>query len=246
MSKIKAGDVFTTRSGDTAAVVEYNGAKNVVVKFQDERGYQVGVTADNLRKGAFRNPGRPSVFGVGYYGIGEHVSKINGKHTRAYRRWNDMLKRGYCPKEKARYPTYSDCSVAAEWHNFQVFAEWFYEQPNSTRKGFALDKDLMVWGNKIYSKDTCSFVPEQINTILNDTGSIRGDLPQGITKTDGKYVVRLSTYSDRIYLGYYADLEEAFSVYQEAKIKHVRAVAEKYKSDLHPRVYENLMTWELL
>jgi hypothetical protein len=245
MGKIKVGDVFSTKKGDEAVVLEYNGCKDVIVKFTDVRGYVVSVVANNLRSGAFRNPGRPSVYGVGYYGIGDHVSKIDGKHTRAYRRWNDMLKRGYCPKEKARYPTYADCSVDKEWHNFQVFADWFYDQPNSTREDFALDKDLMVWGNKTYSKDFCSFVPEQINTLLNDHGSARGDFPQGITKLDDGYVARLSVHNERIYLGYYNTADDAYQVYREAKSAHVRKLADRYKDDLHPTVYKNLMTWEL-
>jgi hypothetical protein len=57
----------------------------------------------------------------------------------------------------------------------------------------ALDKDILYKGNKIYSPDTCVFVPQEINALFVKNDANRGDLPIGVfytlTKTN-KYGVK--------------------------------------------------------
>lgn len=46
--------------------------------------------------------------------------------------------------------------------------------------GWALDKDILVKGNKIYSPETCCFVPQEINNLFTKRKSCRGTLPIGV------------------------------------------------------------------
>ena len=48
--------------------------------------------------------------------------------------------------------------------------------------GWELDKDILVKGNKIYSPDTCCFVPKEVNTVFTKRQSKRGDYPIGVIK----------------------------------------------------------------
>lgn len=44
-------------------------------------------------------------------------------------------------------------------------------------------------------------------------------------------------------LGRYHTVEEAFYAYKKAKELHIREVAEKYKGDISPRVYDALINY---
>ncbi len=102
----------------------------------------------------------PSVHGVGFIGIGKHSSRDNGKVSKSYATWKGMLARCYYPKYQEIYPTYKGCTVHISWHNFQVFAEWF---DMNYIKGYHLDKDIKLEGNKVYNSEYCSFVSAKEN-----------------------------------------------------------------------------------
>lgn len=186
---------------------------------------------------------RPSVYGIGFMGAGEYVSKVDGKHTPAYKTWHGMLRRCYCPKSLARYPTYIGCTVHPDWHNFQVFAEWFERQ--YWAECWHLDKDLISDGNKVYSEETCVFLPQQLNTLLTDSGASRGDLPQGVSRHGRGYQAQLNVDGKLHYLGTYQTPEEAFQAYKFAKESNVKRMAEQYRGLIDPRVYDSLMRYEV-
>ena len=78
-----------------------------------------------------------------------------------------MLKRCYDPKYQEKEPTYKGCTVENHLLNFQHMCKWleenYYEIPGET---MCLDKDILCKGNKIYSRNTCIFVPERINLLF--------------------------------------------------------------------------------
>lgn len=154
-----------------------------------------------------------------------------------------MFKRCYDPKSLARDPTYIGCTVHPDWHNFQNFAKWFECQYRTD--GWQLDKDLTIEGNKVYSSDTCTFVPHQINSLLTDRGSARGDLPQGVVRKGERYVARLNLDGKLHYLGTYATPEEAFKIYKFAKEENIKRMAGLWKGLIDPRVYDLLINYEV-
>lgn len=210
-----------------------------------------------MRTGAIKDYLAPVVSGVGYLGVGDYQTSVveNGKekNSPAYEAWNGVLKRCYNKEWQSKSsPTYAGVTVAAEWHNFQEFAKWYYNNKPSFENP-AIDKDLKIIGNKEYNPQACSFVPLAVNSLFTGTKDDR-ELPRGVhfCNTKKMYIVQLQCgelTSDgkkkQTYLGQYEDREQAIAVYREAKVKHCAEVAERYKDHIDPIVYCNLMTMAL-
>lgn len=145
-------EIYETNGYGKLKVIDYINARNVVIEFIDT-GLVKTVEAGNIRSGRVKDQFMPSVRGVGFIGIGKH--KESGK---AYSHWSKMLKRCYDEKWKKEHPTYSECAVFKGWHNFQRFADWFYENYDESLKYPSLDKDILIKGNKLYSPATCLIV----------------------------------------------------------------------------------------
>ncbi|BBI90487.1 HNH endonuclease [Tenacibaculum phage PTm1] len=112
-----------------------------------------------------------------------------------------------------------------------------------------LDKDLLVKNNKIYSKDTCVFIPNDVNVLITNRRNFRGCLPIGVTtsKNRNKYRSQINIYGKRIGLGYFDTPFDAFNAYKEAKENHIKDIANKYKNEpwMLDKLYNALMTYEV-
>lgn len=183
----------------------------------------------------------PTVRGVGFLGVGDYKATVGGKVTPAYRTWGGMMERCYDPSWHAKQPAYIGCTVTPEWHNFQVFAEWYYAQAKG--EGWALDKDLIIKGNKVYSAETCASVPSEINSLLVNHKASRGDLPQGVSRHRGRYQATIHVRGKQQYLGLFSTPEAAFEAYKGVKEAHVKDMADFWKPELDPRVYAALMAY---
>jgi len=191
-----------------------------------------------------RNTGSttPTVQGKGYIGTGKHKVQVAGKMTKVYRAWAHMLERCYSELFHERQPTYKGTTVCREWLNFQVFAEWFKNAPNSTATGFQLDKDLILPANREYSPAACSFVPAAINSLFNGRQNDTG-LPTGVPSTGKSYRAILVQSGKAKHLGTYSTAAQAHSVYAAAKELQVQRMAEDYQHVLDSRVYQYLIEW---
>ena len=107
------------------------------------------------------NTKRKIVYGVAHNDYAGRI-KENGKHIRSYRSWISMLSRCYGEKELNNRPSYKGCSVCDEWLLFSNFKKWFDDPTNGYQNGYCLDKDILIKGNKVYSPNTCCFVPNEI------------------------------------------------------------------------------------
>lgn len=238
------GSEFDGKDGSRCKVILYRGEHDVLIEFIDEHKYQVSVTARRLRLGSLRNPFRPSAHGVGYMGIGEFSSKLDGKDTLAYSRWSGILQRVYSEKFLDENPTYRGCKVVDEWHNFQVFAKWFTSQKFYGAKGYDIDKDILDPSSKTYGPDTCRLVPNAINKLLLDSKTRRGDLPKGLTATPyNRYAVQLGKKGVATYIGTTDSISEGVEMYKAAKTKHVREMALEYKDQIDEDIFEVLINW---
>lgn len=185
-------------------------------------------------------------YGVGNNSGGKYKTSINGKRTKPYRTWQNMLKRVYCPKTHAKQPTYLGCAITEEWLEYQEFAEWFENHSYSDR-GYQLDKDLLFPGNKVYAPDRCVFVPQQLNTLLLDRGTARGQYKQGVYfyKRDNKFAAQIAINGKPKGLGLFNTEIEAYNAYKKAKGRHVKDMANHWRDDIADEVYHALMNWEL-
>ncbi len=164
-----------------------------------------------------------------------------------------MLERCYSDKYQQKKPTYIGCSVSENFRYYSYFKEWccrqvgFSDLDNKGRK-FVLDKDILLKGNKLYSENTCCFVPVEINSALTRCNSRRGLYPVGVTYDATKTLPFQPTVSfegKNKRLERCASAEEAFYIYKQAKEAIIKSLAEKYKNLIDYKVYEALLKYEV-
>jgi len=226
-------------------IIEYTNCKNCDVVF--ENGFIVkNREYSDVKKGAVKNLYYPEVLGVGYIGSGDFSSKTDKKHTAYYKLWRAMLQRCYDKKYQEKQPTYKECTVVEEWHNFQNFAKWCKEEYNpETMEGWQLDKDILVKGNKIYSPETCCFVPHEVNKLFSNNKLSNITSSIGVGRKGEKYTARLSKNNIREIVVTLDTEEEAFQAYKIAKEKYIKEIADKYKSLITIKVYEAMYSYTL-
>ena len=244
VSKSKAkyeGKVFTSTNSGDFKVVEYIDQKNVVIEFL-YTGTRLVARIGNILNGLVKDRMYPSVYGVGI--TGEKIPVVDGKRCKQRELWVRMLDR--CYSKGKNKPTYEGCSVSENFKYYPFFKEWCEKQIGFDVKGFALDKDILVKGNKVYSEGACVFVPQEINNILTYKKSTNKGLSASVAlQKSGRYSV--SFRKDRITqnLGRFDTPEEAFQAYNQVKESYIKAVAGKWKDQIDPRVYEALMNWKV-
>lgn len=241
---INIGDVFTSAQGDKAVVLEYKKWNKILIEYQDKHKYRAYVTSTNLRKGSFKNPYRPKVYGVGFFGVGDFKGFGDGRPTPEYDAWHSMMSRCYNKQVHKTHPSYADCFVDERWHNFQVFAEW-YTSHEHYGLDYHLDKDLLVAGNKVYSPETCSLVPVQINNLIGENQRNKGSYPAGVSyhKAKKKYTAAVGHDGKKIYIGAYNCPVEARKAYLEVKKRLVREKALEWKGKIRRDIFNALMNW---
>lgn len=175
--------------------------------------------------------------------LGFGINDLDVRDDTAYRRWRHAMVRCYSKDYLSRFPTYIGCSVCEEWRYFSNFKKWF---DTHYVDGWCLDKDILVKGNKIYSPQTCCFVPNEINTSLNKCKNGRGSTDIiGVSYRRGKYIARLSEFGKCKQIGVFDDKIDAFNAYKKAKEKYIKKLADKWKGQIEPRVYEALYNYEV-
>jgi len=185
---------------------------------------------DKFLKGCMKSPYDLSCCNTGYLGEGYRPKDI----PIIYRCWLQMINRSCSVNFKNLCNTYIKVTVDKRFHNFQNFIEWYYQNyyqfPNEM---MSLDKDILIKNNKIYSPDTCIFVPQRINILFIKCDKVRGDLPIGVFYSNGcnKYIseLRISIPKTKnLFLGTFSNPEEAFYAYKEAKESYIKRVADYY------------------
>lgn len=235
----RIGEVKTMNCGELATIIEYNNRNDIIVEFK-EYNEKIRTTYANFTKLNIKSKFAKCTYGIGYLGIGKYKASHNKKDTLVYKYWERMLERCYSMRFHENNPTYESCSVCEEWHNFQNFAKWFEENYYECNgEIMQLDKDILCKGNKVYSPDTCVFVPKRINTLFIKCDKVRGDYPVGVNyyKKYDNFIARCNTLEKRVNLGYFDTPEEAFYIYREFKEKYIKKVADEYKDKIPLKLY---------
>ena len=173
------GKIFKSKSSGDFKVLKYNDKKNVEIQFVDT-GFEAVVQLGSIRNGNVKDPYVPSVCGVGISGT-KYPITINGRNTKEYSLWCDMLRRCYSDTYKKKHPTYEGREVSNKYKNYEYFYEWCQNQIGFGVNGFELDKDLLIKGNKVYSESTCVFTPKEMNQVLVKRESSRGEHLIGVS-----------------------------------------------------------------
>lgn len=203
---------------------------------------------------------KPTVFGWGISDVRyniyktEEMPKINGKRNQKilwccpyYQDWSGMIERCYSPKYQARQPTYVGCMIEEQWKYLSNFIEWVDSQPNRDWQNFPLDKDFLGRGDKLYSPNTCAYIPKTLNNFINDRINHRGNFMLGVSTSCSKpnpYQARCSNpFTRRVdYLGVFPTEMDAHLAWLNKKRAHATVLA---KGQTDPRIAEALINMYL-
>ena len=241
----RVGEERINNFGSKMIIKEYRKYKDIDVYFPEYNWIAKHAIYQHFKNGNIKCPYERSIYGVGYLGEGEYKVKENGKNKKEYKIYQNMLQRCYDPKYQERYPTYKGCTVEDYLLNFQHMCEWleinYYEVPGERMH---LDKDILCKGNKVYSRETCIFIPQRINTLFTKSDKSRGNNPIGVHPTlSGNYQACCNNeYGKYIYLGTYSTEEEAFQAYKVYKEKVIKEVIDSYEGIIPEPFYSRLKT----
>ena len=246
----RLGETRMMNCGEIAFIVEYTNSNNITVQFKTT-GELVKTTYQCFKNGFVKSRFTPSVYGVGIIG-NEKTKDENGQTIKSYSVWTSMLMRCYSDKCQKKHPTYKGCTVCEEWLNYSNFKKWFNDNYYEIEgEQMALDKDILVKGNKIYSPNTCVFVPQNINTLFTKRNKSRGKYPIGVYKPNNsnKFQVNCNTFyngkSKLKYLGYYNTIEDAFNAYKQYKEANIKQMANYFKDKIPNKLYEAMYNYKV-
>lgn len=232
------GEKYKTNEGYIVEIIEILEYPNCKIKFIDYPEVIISVNRHSLKKGYCKNPYHKTVMSIGCIGLGEYNA---GTHRKIWAIWRNMLSRCYYENDSQffRYGAIG-VKVCDEWHNFQNFAKWYIE---NYFENWVIDKD--IFGGKLYSPDTCIFVPHFINTAIAISIHKNSIAPGLSIRPSGKYKARIQKNGKTISLGDFVDKNEAFNIYKLEKEKYVREMAMQHKNILPEKLYQLLINWEI-
>ena len=181
------------------------------------------------------------------YGVETNDSTLSSKKV-VIDKWRNMIRRCYSEDYLEQNPTYRECSVCSEWLTFSNFERWVAEQGIEDLKEYDLDKDLLSKGAKIYSPETCCFLPHSLNVLLASCNSKKDELPMGVYKRDSGTYRALVGFGDKKRFAPFSSIETAFSAYKDAKEAYVKQLAyENYSiGAITKRIYDALIQYEVI
>ena len=247
------GSILQSRDFGEFEVIKCNSSREILIEFV-ETGFRKICQTKEIKTGVIQDRSVPSVFGVGVLGD-KYPTKYKlpdnkSKPLKEYETWVGLLKRCYSTLVHKKRPSYSNCMVSKNFQHYTYFYEWCNEQVGFNNAGWHLDKDILFKGNKVYSENTCVFVPSEINCLFIKTNKLRGEYPIGVHYDTSKkkfisQIHRNNAKGCQDYLGTYDCPKEAFLAYKVAKELHIKEVAEKWKDQIDPKVYNALISYEV-
>ena len=245
-SSIGTDTVYHSKNSGCFTITSYLDSYNIGIKFVNTW-YEMVAHLGNIKIGKVKDPYSPSVYSVGILGA-KYPTKVNGVHTKEYVVWTHVLERCYSESLHLKHPTYEDCEVSENFKSYEYFYEWCNNQIGFSNQGWHLDKDLLIKGNKVYSEDSCVFLPPEINSLLIKSTASRGKHLIGVcwSNTNKAFVAKVSrNKAQQEHLGFFNTELEAFNAYKEAKESFVKEQANKWKGKIDERAYNALMKYQV-
>lgn len=180
-----------------------------------------------------------TLLGVGYIG---NITKEDRKYPyykKILQVWTDMIKRCYYDKRKDGIYQKENVKVCEEWKCFKTFFDWCINTKVSNyNPKFYIDKDILGEDRKLYSPETCIFVPRRVNNVLVHVRHT--SVAPGVRKQYRAYQVYITKKKE--FLGGYKTLLEASAVYKVAKEHYIKYIADEalFKGEI-PLHFYNIM-----
>lgn len=179
------------------------------------------------------------------------VNYIEPTREKKWQLWGNMKTRCYNQNYHKERPGYAACTICDEWlEDKRKFYEWvdrnFYVIDGEPT--VELDKDILIKGNKLYSPETCIFVPKRINDLFcHINGHTENGLPTGVMYSEktGKYIAKTCIDKKKKTLGFFETPEEAFAEYKKHKEAEIIHTADIYKDVIPEQLYKAMIAWDL-
>lgn len=254
----RIGEKKLSQDGFLMTIIDYESAVDITIEFDDEYKTQIHTKYERFKDGTILNPSYRLVCGVGTNN-GKYKINENKKIIKEYQAWRDMLRRCYDKKIKEKNQTYKDVTCCNEWLLFENFYEWLHSQENFDKwyngEKWAVDKDILIKGNKIYSPDTCCLVPHSVNTLFIKSNAVRGEYPIGVCKGSNghhgyqaKFIYGKNGNKSKTTSYSYPTPEDAFYLgYKPSKEKYIKRIAqEEYDNgNITKRCYEAMINYQV-
>lgn len=235
LADLSVGMTFQTNEGGSVTVINIINYRNIVIKHNDVFGHVDTVKLQRLNKGEIKNPYKPNVCNIGYIGVGDYNSWLDGRMTREYDAWKSMMYRCYDVSTQSRQPAYIGVTVCNEWHNFQEFAYWYCNHPDYN-KGYHLDKDILYPGNRLYSPTTCCLVPMEINTLFIVKSSPGLEHLSGVRSENDYHYAK----AGGVYLGSFNSEDDAINAYRSSRRDKITTLMNKWQGHISNDAYRAL------
>lgn len=217
------GKRYKTVFDEWYEVIDYSGALNVTIKF-DDGSIRENISKTDVEKGCVKNWYRK-------YDHGRYLGEPIEHSVRTIRIWSGMFDRCYNKNELLKHPNYIGCEICEEWFCFNNFAKWYNDNQWGNELLLEVDKDIRIKRNKIYSPNTCILAPHRINALFVHSvdSSYRNGLIGTYLNQNGSYTAQCNTGSkSNRNLGSYKTEIEAFKAYKQAKEKYIKQIADEY------------------
>ena len=182
-------------------------------------------------------------------GVTDIATRSCGSVDKEYTLWTSLLKRCFDEKYLKWKPTYLGCSVSEDWLIYSNFKRDIISIHGFGFDDWQLDKDILVRGNKLYSKETCCFVPREVNQFFSRGQSVLNkELPKGVSyeKDRDLYAAYGSIGGRKIFLGRYITVHDAKVSSARFKKDRCLQLAEKWKNMLDDKVYREMLNYEFM
>lgn len=162
------GTIIKSKNFGVARVID-NGYKYGYFKVQFKNTGNIDeFRTDAIKKGEIRDKYAPTLLGIGIIGN----IKTRGKYKKYYSLWRNMITRCYSKSNSAYY---GKVEVCKEWLVFEAFYEDIknvdgWNEDEFENGNLVLDKDIKqpFFNHKIYSKNTCTWTTQDINSTIQD------------------------------------------------------------------------------
>lgn len=146
----------------------------------------------------------------------------------------------------SRKRTYINCKLCDEWLDYDNFLKWTIDNYWTYKdEVMCIDKDLLIPNNKLYSPDTCVFLPNSFNVAIALNKSSKYGLC-GVYNNGGRnkcWVGRAQRRDKIIRKSFYTPLD-AQKWYIQEKNNYIHQLAEDDKNLIPQNVYEAMIKYD--
>ena len=234
----KTGEERVMNNGEIAKIIEYKKWDDIDVLFIETGYISYSQQYSNFKKGALKDPYLKTIKGVACVGETSTTDE-NGKVLKSREVWGDMIKRCYDEKQLKRRPSYMGVTVCDEWLCYANFKEWYDENIYEIKdERIHLDKDILIKGNKVYSPETCIFVPQRINVLFRE---FKNEFPTLEERSNGTFAIRIRMNGKSKRISGFETKEKAEECYLKEKRQTIKKIAKEYKDKIPNKLYNRLI-----